>query len=264
MERLCLDQASCKEGLAPLAPFKNLVSLSVQFAGLTALDTLPPLPNCNTLKLSDNKIKGGLDKLKDLPELEKLYLAANQIATLEALAPLAGLKKLAWVDLEGNPVNKVAGYRDSMFELLPNLVVLDGRNADGDDVDEQDEDDEDEDEDDEDDEGEEEGEGEDDDDEEEEEEEDDEGGAAGGGDDNDEDNEEEEEDGEGEEYTDYQNILGGDADYDDAGDDDADFVPQAEDPEDLDIPDEEEGDGLGIESVLGKRERTEGEDLPEP
>jgi acidic leucine-rich nuclear phosphoprotein 32 family protein B len=175
VERLCLDQASCKEGLAPLAPFKNLVSLSVQFAGLTALDTLPPLPNCNTLKLSDNKIKGGLDKLKDLPELEKLYLAANQIATLEALAPLAGLKKLAWVDLEGNPVNKVAGYRDSMFELLPNLVVLDGRNADGDDVDEQDEDDEDEDEDDEDDEGEEEGEGEDDDDEEEEEEEDDEG-----------------------------------------------------------------------------------------
>ena len=52
------------------------------------------------------------------------------------------------------------------------------------------------------------------------------GGAAGGGDDDDEDDEEEEEDGEGEEYTDYQNILGGDADYDDAGDDDADFVPQ--------------------------------------
>ncbi|KAJ1473695.1 hypothetical protein T484DRAFT_1582400, partial [Baffinella frigidus] len=99
--------------------------LSVQDANLSALDTLPPLGSLNTLKLSDNKIKGGLEKLENFPELQKLYLAANQISNLDELAPLAGLGKLEWLDLEGNPVTKVEGYRKAVFDLVPSLVVLD-------------------------------------------------------------------------------------------------------------------------------------------
>mmetsp|Transcript_38556 Transcript_38556/g.91039 ORF Transcript_38556/g.91039 Transcript_38556/m.91039 type:complete len:142 (+) Transcript_38556:195-620(+) len=76
--------------------------------------------------------------------------------------------------------------------------------------------------------------------------------------------EEEEEGEEGEAYTAYHEILGGDGVYDDAADDDADFAPPAEEPEDFDIADEEEGVEGGIGSVLGKRKEGESEDGADP
>jgi acidic leucine-rich nuclear phosphoprotein 32 family protein A/C/D len=96
----------------------------------------------NTLKLNDNKIKGGLQNLERLPELQKLYLASNKVQSLECLQPLAKLTKLEWLDLEGNPVAKLDGYSKLVWDLLPSLVVLDGKNRDGQELEENEDDDE--------------------------------------------------------------------------------------------------------------------------
>lgn len=148
VEALCLDQAKCNDGLSSLAPFSALTSLSIQDAGISSLESLPPLETLSTLKMSDNKIKGGLESLARMPALEKLYLAGNQIATMEALKNLQKLTNLAWLDLEGNPVTKLTDYSKQVFEMLPSLIVLDGKNRDGEEIEENEDDDEDEDEDD--------------------------------------------------------------------------------------------------------------------
>jgi len=152
VDTLCLDQAKCGDGLAPLEPFKGLLSLSIQDAGISSLDSMPALENLTELKMSDNKIKGGLENLLRLPNLERLYLAGNQISTLESIEKLSALSKLELLDLEHNPVTKVDGYQKSVFDLFASLIALDGKNRDGEEIEEFDEDEED-DEDDEDDEG---------------------------------------------------------------------------------------------------------------
>jgi len=142
VQRLVLDQAKCNDGLAHLAPFENLVSLSMNDAGISSLGSMPSLNMLATLKLSDNKIKNGLDSLTRLSALEKLYLGGNQIPDLEALDPLKKLSKLEWLDLEGCPVCSVPGYTEKVFEMLPALMVLDGYNRDGEELPDQDDDDE--------------------------------------------------------------------------------------------------------------------------
>jgi Leucine-rich repeat (LRR) protein len=149
VESLCLDQSKCNDGLSLLAPFSALVTLSVQDAGISSLDTLPTLETVVTLKMSDNKIKGGLENLAKFPALVKLYLAGNQIATVEALEPLKELKNLDRLDLEGNAVTRQPEYRDKVFGMLPNLRVLDGKDKEGEEVEDEEEDDEDEEDDDE-------------------------------------------------------------------------------------------------------------------
>ena len=142
VERLMLDQAKCNDGLAHLAPFANLVSLSMCDASIASLSAMPALDNLATLKLSDNKIKNGLESLTKLAALEKLYLAGNQIPDIETLDPLKKLSRLEWLDLEGNPVTRVPGYADKIFEMLPSLMVLDGKNREGEELPDADDDDE--------------------------------------------------------------------------------------------------------------------------
>lgn len=142
VERLMLDQAKCNDQLAHLTPFVNLVSLSMNDASIASLNTMPVLDNLATLKLSDNKIKNGLESLTKLSALEKLYLAGNQIPDIETLDPLKKLSKLEWLDLEGNPVTRVPGYADKIFEMLPALMVLDGKNRDGEELQDEEDDDE--------------------------------------------------------------------------------------------------------------------------
>mmetsp|Transcript_49858 Transcript_49858/g.120999 ORF Transcript_49858/g.120999 Transcript_49858/m.120999 type:complete len:428 (+) Transcript_49858:197-1480(+) len=144
VEALCLDQAKCTEGLGALEPFAQLGSLSIQDAGISSLETLPALEYLTELKMSDNKIKGGLEHLLRCPNLERLYLAGNQIATLDALEKLSGLSKLELLDLEGNPVTKEPSYSTKVFDMFNNLIALDNKNRQGEEIEEDDDDDEDE------------------------------------------------------------------------------------------------------------------------
>lgn len=250
VERLILDQAKCNDGLAHLEPFKNLVSLSMNDASISSLDKMPALDKLTTLKLNDNKIKTGLEPLSKLMALEKLYLGGNQIPDLGALAPLVKLSQLDWLDLEGNPVQEVADYTNEVFKMMPGLRVLDGYNREGEE--ENDADDDDEDDESEEDDGKSPADERGHDSEDDEEDEDEEDGEDEDGDDDDEDEE-------GEEYTDYGQILGGDEAYEEE-DDDGDFAPPDQEPQDLEIAEEDDADLGAAGSMLGKRPLEDGDE----
>ena len=86
-----------------------------------------------------------------------------------------------------------------------------------------------------------------------EEDEDEEDGEDEDGDDDDDDDEE------GEEYTDYGQILGGDEAYEEE-DDDGDFAPPDQEPQDLEIAEEDDADLEAAGSMLGKRPLEDGDE----
>lgn len=121
---------------------KNLCSLSFNGCGLKSLTNFPNLPNLIKLELSDNHIKSGFEPLSNLNELMQISLAGNQISTIEDLRPIANLPNLLSLDLYGCPVTEIDGYRDRVFEMITSLQILDGYDADGEEVDINSEDDE--------------------------------------------------------------------------------------------------------------------------
>lgn len=144
--------------------YTALEILSMVNVGLSSLSKLPSLPKLRKLEVSDNTIAGGLDSLAEkCPNLTYLNLSGNKIKELSSVEALQNLKNLKSLDLYSCEVSTLEDYRESVFDLLPQLTYLDGYDqednevpdseADNDDDDEAgphgDEDDEDEDEDDE-------------------------------------------------------------------------------------------------------------------
>jgi len=70
-----------------------------------------------------------------------LSLENNKVATIEEVLALKFLKEMNYLDLTENPVTKLEGYRDKVFEAMPNLIALDGKDKDGESVMVDDEDD---------------------------------------------------------------------------------------------------------------------------
>jgi Leucine-rich repeat (LRR) protein len=88
------------------------------------------------LELNDNRITG--DELKKLDiykeSLNKLKISGNQISKLEDIAVLKSFGALMHLDIDENPIAKIENYREKIYETLPNLNVLDGKNKDGESV----------------------------------------------------------------------------------------------------------------------------------
>lgn len=137
--------------------YKELEFLSMVNIGLTSLAKFPSLPKLRKLDISDNTISGGLETLtQKCPQLNYLVLSGNKIKEPKSVEVLKNLKGLKRLDLFNCEVTSQADYRETIFELLPQLTFLDG--YDQDDNEDEEEDgadgpDDDEDEDDEDDEG---------------------------------------------------------------------------------------------------------------
>jgi len=60
-----------------------------------------------------------------------LKLSNNKISTIDQVKSLAVLEKLIHLDLTDNEVCDVKDFRDLVYEALPNLQVLDGKDRDG-------------------------------------------------------------------------------------------------------------------------------------
>ncbi|XP_044528824.1 acidic leucine-rich nuclear phosphoprotein 32 family member B-like isoform X8 [Gracilinanus agilis] len=157
---LVLDNCSSDDGkIGGLSSeFENLEFLSMINISLVSLANLPKLSRLRKLDLSDNHISGGLEVLAErTPSLAQLNLSRNKIKDINTLEPLKKLPNLKSLDLFNCDVTMLMSYRESVFDLLPQLTYLDGYSADDkeapdsdpEDVidDEDDEDDEDEDED---------------------------------------------------------------------------------------------------------------------
>ncbi|OXA52674.1 acidic leucine-rich nuclear phosphoprotein 32 family member A [Folsomia candida] len=131
IHELVLDncRSTSIEGLTD--EFVNLKSLSLIGVGLTSLKGFPKLAKLKKLELSDNRVSGGLQVLKDCPTLTILNLSNNKIKDMETLEPLKELSNLKSVDLYRNEVTQIEEYRDKVFNLLPGLSYLDGVDKNG-------------------------------------------------------------------------------------------------------------------------------------
>jgi len=127
--------------------YKLLRKLSLVGNNIKSIDNFPSIPTLKTLQLDDNNISSGFDSLQGLTGLKTLSLAGNPIKTTDDLQPLFLVDGLQSLNLDSCPVQE-EDYEDGIFQMLPQLVILDSHDKDGESVDEEEsEDDEEEDDD---------------------------------------------------------------------------------------------------------------------
>lgn len=122
----------CARYLQGLEPYVNLQSLSLSAVGLTSLEGLPSSTSLRKLVASDNKLSGGLDLLVSCcPNLRKLDLTNNRMATVDTLTPLSALSDLHSLEVEANPLARQPDYRQEIFKIIPSLAILDQQDIHG-------------------------------------------------------------------------------------------------------------------------------------
>jgi len=124
-----------------LENIEDLVSLSLNECNIASFENFPNLPHLERLEIFSNKFKGGdLAKLvSKIPKVSTLLLGDNEIEEYSEIKCLAELKELKQVELSGSNLSNKDDFRDKIFEMLPNLEVLDGEDKDGNPVDDEDE-----------------------------------------------------------------------------------------------------------------------------
>jgi Leucine-rich repeat (LRR) protein len=127
-DKLVLDQVEIKnfskEDQAYLEEFTEARFFGMNMCKLTSLENFPNLKTIIRLELNENHLKGTeLKHLTGIEELSTLKLANNQISTFEEVEQLKTLTNLVNIDLQENPVQKLADYKTKMFEMFPELAV---------------------------------------------------------------------------------------------------------------------------------------------
>lgn len=147
INELVLDNcARCHSIQGLTEDFCNLRMLSIINVGLQSLAKFPALPKLRKLYLSDNRLSSGLENLEGCQNLTVLVLAGNKFKSIDELKPLIKLSKLTALDLMNCEVTSTDGYRETVFNMLPQLKFLDNIDKEGVERDSEDEDDDDEDE----------------------------------------------------------------------------------------------------------------------
>ncbi|CAG9324975.1 unnamed protein product [Blepharisma stoltei] len=117
-----------------LEGYPNICFLSLAGCGLDSLANFPYLPGLLQLELSNNNIRNGLENISCLKELTHLSLEGNQFTNIDDLKPLAKLSKLVSLELIGCPISEIEDYGKSIFGMMPELQILDGCDADGNEI----------------------------------------------------------------------------------------------------------------------------------
>ena len=110
----------------------DLMCLSLNNCGLTSLANFPTKPTLIRLELMENKFPAkDLHFVGAITSLQSLSLGSNTINSIEDIAPLKSLDNLIQLDLSETGLSKTPDYRKNVFELIPNLQVLDNLDVDG-------------------------------------------------------------------------------------------------------------------------------------
>lgn len=156
LKELVLDGCKIKqfteEDASFLSTFQNLTVLSCSRTGLTSVQHLPSLPSLTKLELLDNALATATAHLDVLatatPNLRVLRLGGNRLDSVEQLIKdLTPLKFLEALDVEMNVFNSGKAKEEApalaatLFAALPQLKVLDGHDAAGNELNDDDEDD---------------------------------------------------------------------------------------------------------------------------
>ncbi|CAN0162645.1 unnamed protein product, partial [Scytosiphon promiscuus] len=124
---LSLSNNSLRD-LESLRPLVNLVEVNVNFNAVSSLQGLA-CPNLQRLYLSNNLI-ASTEKLAAFPKLRTLCLFKNILPNLaSALDPLRqvwNLPDLRSLDFDGNPCSQSRGYKHQVIRRCPRLCQLDG------------------------------------------------------------------------------------------------------------------------------------------
>eukprot|EP01071_Lankesteria_metandrocarpae_P013667 Lankesteria_metandrocarpae@DN7466_c0_g1_i1.p1 len=145
----CRLRALTEASSSLLAAFSDLNVLCLNQCVVTRIEAFPILPKLQVLELQDNGLTddSGIEHLTGkLPALVDLSLAGNKLSSLDKLLPvLQSFKSLRRVDVELNTfaINNL-DYRSPIFNAMPNLSSVDGRDRNGTRVDDDDDDDDDE------------------------------------------------------------------------------------------------------------------------
>ncbi|KAF8820905.1 putative lanp [Cardiosporidium cionae] len=130
IEELILDGRKIRE-ITPkdaqlLQTFKNLSKLTCNRTSLLSIGGFLTMSSIKFLELTDNHLHEGLESLAAaFPNLKRLELGGNYFKTLADIKPLHVLSDLEWLGLEMNPIAETPNYRESVFECLPKLQILD-------------------------------------------------------------------------------------------------------------------------------------------
>lgn len=107
--------------------FKYVEKLSMSSCKLYNLDNLPYLPNLMKIELNDNNLtEKEIIKLKKYPLLSEIYAANNNIKSFEELKELSQMRELHLIDFSDNPICKNKDYRETIFQIFPRIIFLDG------------------------------------------------------------------------------------------------------------------------------------------
>lgn len=112
--------------------------LSLNQTQLSSLKGLPEMKELVSLELQDNRLSGPecIETItKCCPKIELLLLAGNKFKNLEDFVALAKLPHLDELDIFMNPVTSddpaEERSRTYLFQLLPNVRIVNGRDRSG-------------------------------------------------------------------------------------------------------------------------------------
>ena len=129
-----LNRELTADDKAYLEEFVNVELLSFSKTGLKSLRNLPELPELKRIELSGNALPASaLKELLRYKQLHTIKFDDNLVGDYAELEPLKG-SLFGNLSFAGNPIASKEDYREKMFELFPELQMLDGRNEEGESV----------------------------------------------------------------------------------------------------------------------------------
>jgi hypothetical protein len=116
-----------------LEQYTNLLHLSLNDIGIETLDNFPKIHSLQVLEIMNNNLTGeDLNKMVKLyPSLYKIKLSHNKISNMNNI--IGGIKhsNIEKIEILGNPMLKgISGYRRELFNKIPKLKIIDGKNID--------------------------------------------------------------------------------------------------------------------------------------